>query len=68
MLGKNKKNMDWKRMPAVDRTYLIAAYNRYESLRTSSDLARLKTDNFQDWLLKRGIRKQVSSTAIRISN
>ena len=55
-------------MPAVDRTYLIAAYDRYASMLTSSGARRLKTDNFQDWLLKRGIRKHVASTADRISN
>lgn len=47
-------------MPAVDKAYLHAAYKRYESLLTSSDGMRLKADNFQDWLLKRGIRKQVT--------
>ncbi len=42
-------------MPAVDRAYLCAAYKRYESLLIAYDEVPFKADNFQNWLLKRGI-------------
>ena len=62
MLGKNNKYIEWKRMPAQDQTYLITAYQHYESLFRSSGDSRRKIEDFQGWLLKRGIRKQVSNT------
>ena len=48
-------------MPEVDQAYLLSAYKRYKSLFISSDERQLKVDSFQEWLLKRGIRKRAIS-------
>ena len=62
MLGKNNKIIEWIRMPAQDQTYLITAYKNYESLFRSTGESSHKIEDFQGWLLKRGIRKQISNT------
>jgi hypothetical protein len=60
MLGKNKKYVEWRRMPAQDKVYLITAYQKYESFFRSPADCHQKVDDFQGWLLKRGVKKQLA--------
>jgi hypothetical protein len=59
MLGKIKKSIEWSGMLDQDRLYLIEAYKRYESLFKLPADTHKKIDSFQNWLLKRGVRKPI---------
>ena len=48
------KNMLWNRLPDTDKSYLRSAFERYKALRLDSP------ENFNTWLLKRGICMSVT--------
>lgn len=45
--------MPWNRLPDSDKSYLRSAFDRYQRLHLDS------ADNFNAWLLKRGILMSV---------
>ena len=48
----------WKKLSPVDRSFLVASYERYKKLYTNRNNAHA-FDNFSDWLLKRGVLKEI---------
>jgi len=60
MFRKKQKNIEWSHMSTEDKAYLLAAYQRYEKLLSSTEMPK-KIDNIQEWLYKRGISDHVTS-------
>jgi len=57
-MRKNTKIREWNHMPKGDRSYLLTAYKRYSDMRIIPGELLNKTDNFHQWLFKRGIHKK----------